>query len=98
MRAGDADAGCLIGQEVLGLVTGIKSARLDENLRNMLTEARHLSSARPVKHGGARVIGVASGTTSPDQLSAGADYVLPDLTDVDRLLDVISRLAGQSLQ
>ncbi|MEV7841504.1 helix-turn-helix domain-containing protein [Streptomyces albidoflavus] len=49
MRAGDADAGCLIGQEALGLVTGIKSARLDENLRNMLTEARELSSARPVK-------------------------------------------------
>ncbi|WP_329163794.1 transcriptional regulator [Streptomyces anulatus] len=49
MRAGDAEAGCLIGKEVLDLVEGIKSARLDENLRNMLTEAKQLGSARPVK-------------------------------------------------
>ncbi|MER6719899.1 helix-turn-helix domain-containing protein [Streptomyces halstedii] len=49
MRAGDADAGCLIGQEVLSLVQGIKSARLDDNLRNMLTEAQQLRSAHPVK-------------------------------------------------
>ncbi|WP_127452648.1 HAD family hydrolase [Streptomyces sp. B29(2018)] len=56
-----------------------------------------LEDVRTGKNGGAMVIGVASGTTSPDQLtSAGADYVLPDLTDVDRLLDVINRLAGQS--
>ncbi|MCT6780567.1 helix-turn-helix domain-containing protein [Streptomyces sp. CS7] len=49
MRAGDADAGCAIGQEVLDLVEGIKSARLDENLRNMLTEAQQLNSARSIK-------------------------------------------------
>lgn len=49
MRAGDADAGCAIGQEVLDLVEGIKSARLDENLRNMLTEAQQLHNAGPIR-------------------------------------------------
>ncbi|MFD6182012.1 helix-turn-helix domain-containing protein [Streptomyces goshikiensis] len=49
MRAGDADAGCHTGQEVLALVDGIRSARLDENLQKMLTEARQLGDAGPVK-------------------------------------------------
>lgn len=36
--------------------------------------------------GGARIIAVATGKSSPDDLrNAGADHVLPDLTDLDRL-------------
>lgn len=49
MRAGDADAGCSTGQEVLSLVDGIRSARLDENLKAMLMEAQQLRNAGPVK-------------------------------------------------
>ncbi|MGW1599796.1 HAD family hydrolase [Streptomyces eurythermus] len=46
------------------------------------------------REGGAKVIGVASGTTSAQQLAeAGADRVMPDLTDVDRLQEVIHELA-----
>ncbi|WP_030898809.1 helix-turn-helix domain-containing protein [Streptomyces sp. NRRL F-5126] len=40
MRAGDADAGCAIGEEVLMLVNGVHSARLNEHLHSMLHEAR----------------------------------------------------------
>lgn len=49
MRAGDADAGCSTGHEVLSLVDGIRSARLDENLKAMLMEAQQLRNAGPVK-------------------------------------------------
>ncbi|MEU3528990.1 helix-turn-helix transcriptional regulator [Streptomyces sp. NPDC038707] len=49
MRAGDADAGCATGQEVLSLVDGIRSARLDEHLQAMLLEAQNMRNARPVK-------------------------------------------------
>ncbi|MFD4634842.1 helix-turn-helix domain-containing protein [Streptomyces sp. NPDC058284] len=49
MRAGDADAGCLTGQEVLSLVDGIRSARLDEHLQVMLLEAQQHRNAGPVK-------------------------------------------------
>lgn len=46
------------------------------------------------REGGARVIGVASGTTSAQHLAlAGADCVMPDLTDVSRLLEAIKELA-----
>ncbi|RKT08234.1 helix-turn-helix protein [Streptomyces sp. 3211.6] len=45
MRAGDADAGCATGHEVLSLVTGVQSARLDENLDSMLAELRRFGSA-----------------------------------------------------
>ncbi|MET7685642.1 helix-turn-helix transcriptional regulator [Streptomyces sp. NPDC005423] len=49
MRAGDVDAGCATGQEVLTMVDGIQSARLDEHLRTMLREARQFESAAPVR-------------------------------------------------
>ncbi|MFI1112008.1 helix-turn-helix domain-containing protein [Streptomyces physcomitrii] len=49
MRAGEADAGCVIAHEVLSLVEGIQSARLDEHLRNMLNEARAYGDAAPAK-------------------------------------------------
>lgn len=45
MRAGDADAGCATGHEVLTLVTGVQSAHLDENLDSMLAELRRFGSA-----------------------------------------------------
>ncbi|MFK0016985.1 HAD family hydrolase [Streptomyces sp. NPDC091027] len=47
------------------------------------------------QQGGARVIGVASGTTSVQQLNeAGADHVLPDLMDSDRLLRLLTHLGN----
>ncbi|MFJ6809059.1 helix-turn-helix domain-containing protein [Streptomyces anulatus] len=49
MRAGDADAGAATGHEVLTLVNGIQSARLDDHLRTMLGEARQLTSAKPLR-------------------------------------------------
>ncbi|MEV3870634.1 hypothetical protein [Streptomyces sp. NPDC049906] len=39
MRAGDVDAGSATGHEVLSLVAGVRSARLDDNLALMLSEA-----------------------------------------------------------
>ncbi|MFE5517325.1 helix-turn-helix domain-containing protein [Streptomyces virginiae] len=45
MRAGDADGGCTTGHEVLSLVTGVQSARLDDNLGSMLIEARRFNTA-----------------------------------------------------
>ncbi|MFB7741919.1 helix-turn-helix domain-containing protein [Streptomyces sp. NPDC056132] len=49
MRAGDADAGCSTGREVLELVNGIRSARLDDHLHKMLAEARQMGNAGPIK-------------------------------------------------
>ncbi|MFD8666240.1 transcriptional regulator [Streptomyces microflavus] len=49
MRAGDADAGAATGHEVLTLVDGIQSARLDDHLRTMLGEARQLAGAKPLR-------------------------------------------------
>ncbi|MFJ5851175.1 hypothetical protein [Streptomyces sp. NPDC092903] len=49
MRAGDADAGAATGHEVLTLVNGIQSARLDDHLRTMLSEDRQLSGAKPLR-------------------------------------------------
>ena len=43
--------------------------------------------------GGAWVVAVATGRSAPAELrSAGADEVLPDLTDLDGFLDVLDRL------
>ncbi|MER7933030.1 MULTISPECIES: helix-turn-helix transcriptional regulator [unclassified Streptomyces] len=49
MRAGDVDAGSATGHEVLGLVSGVRSARLDDNLDMMLAEARSYSSTAPAR-------------------------------------------------
>ncbi|MFF4448197.1 helix-turn-helix domain-containing protein [Streptomyces sp. NPDC001502] len=49
MRAGDADRGCTTGHEVLSLVAGVRSARLDENLFAMLTEARRFDTTAVVR-------------------------------------------------
>lgn len=49
MRAGDADAGCVTGHQVLSLVDGVQSARLDEHLQSMLQEAQRFGSAAPAK-------------------------------------------------
>jgi phosphoglycolate phosphatase-like HAD superfamily hydrolase len=52
-----------------------------------------LEDVRTGLEGGARVIAVASGTTSAERLAeAGADVVLPDLTDAARLLQEIRGL------
>ncbi|WP_275001968.1 HAD family hydrolase [Promicromonospora iranensis] len=52
-----------------------------------------LEDVRTGREGGARVIAVASGTTPADRLAeAGADVVLPDLTDAARLLQEIREL------
>lgn len=52
-----------------------------------------LEDVRTGLEGGARVIAVASGTTTADRLAeAGADVVLPDLTDAARLLQEIREL------
>ncbi|MEU3355166.1 haloacid dehalogenase-like hydrolase [Streptomyces sp. NPDC037389] len=49
-----------------------------------------LQDVRTGIEGGARVIGVASGTTSAEHLEReGADHVIPDLTDVGQLLRLI---------
>ncbi|WP_432114719.1 HAD family hydrolase [Streptomyces sp. S1] len=51
-----------------------------------------LEDVRTGLEGGARVIAVASGTTSEEQLrDAGAQHVLPDLTSVTTLLHLIRR-------
>ncbi|MGW1504422.1 hypothetical protein ACWCQW_39095 [Streptomyces mirabilis] len=49
MRAGDADAGCATAHDVLTLAEGIQSARLDDHLRTMLTEARSYSASSPAR-------------------------------------------------
>jgi phosphoglycolate phosphatase-like HAD superfamily hydrolase len=55
-----------------------------------------LEDVRTGLEGGARVIAVASGTTPADRLAeAGADVVLPDLTDAAGLLQEIRRLTDR---
>ncbi|MEU3355165.1 helix-turn-helix transcriptional regulator [Streptomyces sp. NPDC037389] len=49
MHAGDADTGCATGHEVLTLVSGIRSARLDEHLHSMLHEAQRFASTPPAR-------------------------------------------------
>ncbi|WP_125773102.1 HAD family hydrolase [Antribacter gilvus] len=56
-----------------------------------------LEDVRTGLEGGARVVGVAAGTTSAQALEeAGADVVLPDLTDPNRLLEAIRLLTGSA--
>lgn len=55
-----------------------------------------LEDVRTGLEGGARVIAVASGTTTAERLAeAGADVVLPDLTDAPRVLQEIRGLTGR---
>ncbi|MFE6272285.1 helix-turn-helix domain-containing protein [Streptomyces goshikiensis] len=49
MRAGDAEAGCATGHEVLTLARGVQSARLDDNLAAMLSEVRRFRTAAPAR-------------------------------------------------
>lgn len=56
-----------------------------------------LEDVRTGLQGGARVIAVASGTTPANQLAeAGADVVLPDLTDAARLLQEVRTLTDRT--
>ncbi|WP_454851013.1 HAD family hydrolase [Promicromonospora soli] len=56
-----------------------------------------LEDVRTGIEGGARVIAVASGTTPAERLAeAGADVVLPDLTDAARLLQEIRGLTDRA--
>lgn len=56
-----------------------------------------LEDVRTGLEGGARVIAVASGTTPAERLAeAGADVVLPDLTDAPRLLQEIRGLTDRA--
>jgi len=56
-----------------------------------------LEDVRTGREGGARVIAVASGTTPGEELlEAGADVVLPDLTDAPRLIQEIRRLTDSA--
>ncbi|MEU2874157.1 haloacid dehalogenase-like hydrolase [Streptomyces olivoreticuli] len=58
--------------------------------KNTVIIGDSLQDVRTGTEGGAKVIGVASGTNSAKSLKGeGADYVLPDLTDTDRLLELI---------
>lgn len=49
MRAGEVESGSATGHEVLTLVAGVRSARLDDNLTAMLTEANRYPSATPAQ-------------------------------------------------
>ena len=56
-----------------------------------------LEDVRTGREGVARVIAVASGTTPGEELlEAGADVVLPDLTDAPRLIQEIRRLTDSA--
>lgn len=64
---------------------------------NTVVVGDSLEDVRTGLEGGARVIAVASGTTTADRLAeAGADVVLPDLTDAARLLQEIRGLTGRA--
>ncbi|MFF4827507.1 HAD family hydrolase [Streptomyces sp. NPDC001212] len=57
-----------------------------------------LEDVRTGREGGAHVIGVASGTTSVDRLAAaGACHVVPDLTDVQRIIRLINQCAASDV-
>lgn len=65
-------------------------SRFDRN--NTVIVGDSLEDVRTGLEGGAKVIAVASGTTTAEQLrAAGAQHVLPDLTDTDTLLNLILR-------
>ncbi|MGR3872683.1 HAD family hydrolase [Streptomyces graminifolii] len=54
-----------------------------------------LQDVKTGQDGGAKVVGVASGTTSAERLaSEGADHVIPDLADTRRLVELIHMTAG----
>lgn len=56
-----------------------------------------LKDVRTGLEGGAKVIGIASGTTTTEQLrAAGAQHVLPDLTDTATLLHLINQIHAQT--
>lgn len=58
-----------------------------------------LEDVRTGLEGGARVVAVAAGTTSAEALSeAGADVVLPDLTDPQRLLAAVRTLTRRTVR
>ncbi|WP_078875307.1 HAD family hydrolase [Streptomyces sp. NRRL F-5053] len=66
------------------------------NRENTVIIGDSLQDIRTGREGGSKVIGVASGTTSAQQLTeAGADRVLPDLTDVEQLKAAIHELTEQ---
>ncbi|MFJ7589576.1 HAD family hydrolase [Streptomyces sp. NPDC097617] len=62
--------------------------------KNTVIIGDSLEDVRTGLEGGARVISIASGTTSADQLQeSGADYVFPDLLDTHGLLGALVTLA-----
>ncbi|MEU3528989.1 HAD hydrolase-like protein [Streptomyces sp. NPDC038707] len=64
------------------------------NCKNTVIIGDSLQDVHAGREGGAKVIGVASGTTSVHQLvEAGADRVMSDLMDVDHLQELIHELA-----
>ncbi|MFB6478950.1 HAD family hydrolase [Streptomyces virginiae] len=66
------------------------------NRTNTVIIGDSLQDVTTGQQGGAQVIGVASGTTSAERLmAAGADHVLPDLTDTDQLLQLLTHHTTQ---
>lgn len=66
------------------------------DVSNTVIVGDSLEDVRTGLEGGARVVAVASGTTPPEELAAaGADVVLPDLTDPERLLQEIRGLTDR---
>ncbi|MDH6109187.1 phosphoglycolate phosphatase [Kitasatospora sp. MAP12-15] len=69
--------------------------RTEFTIANTVIIGDSLEDIRTGLQGGARVIGVASGTTSAHELAAaGADAVLGDLKDADLLLENIAALVA----
>ncbi|MBB5937232.1 HAD family hydrolase [Streptomyces zagrosensis] len=65
--------------------------------RNTVIVGDSLQDVSTGREGGAHVIGVASGTTSREALiEAGADHVIPDLTDTRRLLKLIAETGNHT--
>ncbi|MGW1411870.1 HAD family hydrolase [Streptomyces sp. NPDC002403] len=61
--------------------------------KNTVIVGDSLQDVRTGREGGARVIAVVSGTTTASALAdAGADHVIPDLTDTERLLTLITEV------
>ncbi|QKV95944.1 haloacid dehalogenase-like hydrolase [Streptomyces sp. NA02950] len=57
-----------------------------------------LEDVRTGREGGATVVGVASGTASAEKLAAaGACHVVPDLTDVQRVIRLINQCAASDV-
>ncbi|MBL0887186.1 HAD family hydrolase [Myceligenerans indicum] len=90
----DADAGAYVSDdEHRPALVAIAQRRAEERYGERFTRDNtvivgdSLEDVRTGVEGGARVVGVAAGRTSAAALrEAGADAVLPDLTDVERLL------------